>query len=59
MSNANHSVLQISFQQWIDSMPEEKALHTCAIDKVAHGQSANHNGTIVEANSDVVDLAAF
>ena len=44
-------------QSLIDRVPHEKALQ--AEEKVSHGQLAMRNGAIADANSQVVDLAAF
>ena len=50
-------VLQI--HAWIDSLPKEKAIQTAVEFKVHQGQAAIKNGAIVDANSSVVDRAAF
>ena len=48
-----------SIQTKIDCLPKEKALHAAVVDKVHQRQATIKNGAIVEANSAVVDLAAF
>ena len=55
-------VLQIRDPKLIQtkiSLSKEKSLHVAVEDKVNQGQAAIKNGIIVEANSKVVDLAAF
>ena len=63
LSDSDREVLQIrdlkSIQTKIDSLPKEKALHAAVEAKVHQGQAAIKNGTIVEANSALVNLVAF
>ena len=42
-----------------NSAPREKAKHSAAEEKVFAGQAAIKNGAVAEANSAVIDLAAF
>ena len=63
MSEGNREVLHITdvkdIQYKINSVPKEKAQHSAAEDKVLVGQAAIKNGAVAEANSTVINLAAF
>ena len=63
MGEADREVLHITdmkaVQAMINASSRKKALHAVAVDKVLHGQAAIKNGTVVEANSTIVDLATF
>ena len=48
-----------AIQHKINSAPKEKAKHSAAKEKVLAGQAAITNGMAVEANSAIIDLAAF
>ena len=63
MRESDREVLHIidvtAIQNRISTYSREKALHATAEDKVLQGQVAIKNGAVAEANSAVVDLAAF
>ena len=64
MGEVDREVLNITVKAFLARInhyasSKEKALQGAVEDKVPHGQAAIKNDAVAEANSSVVDLAAF